>query len=149
MPTIVIKVTPKRKALWNWIAKKRRANASNFVFVVFQRTDVQCPKAILSQELFEANTVNSLIAIIKYSVSKRAKQLREVLSHEIETQAAAALYSVDIDEYRKREAQTMVAGYDFFKSCTAERIEKEMKKVSEQAKKEFQKISQMKQFQKF
>jgi hypothetical protein len=113
--------------------KLKGANGRNWPLLVIMDPDASMYKAVLAQEIYESIHKTNPINLLKTRSGKGAQEL-ELMGHEIEVQVAVLLYGVKEHEYRKREALSM-KGYKQFKGWDAERIEAEMQKKTNEAKK--------------
>lgn len=110
------------------------ANGRNWPGFVILDPKAPLAAAVAAQELWEAlwklNPVNLLLRFLP-----RYRRRMETISHEVEVQAAAMLYGLNVDTYRFREASRMTLGYGgLFEDLTPEQLNDEMRKYSQRAK---------------
>lgn len=86
------------------------ANGRNRPLHVIIDPTVPYYKAVLAQEIWESIYKTNPINLFK-SRSKSGQREMELMSHEIEVQAAVLLYGVDEATYRKIESSAMQRGY--------------------------------------
>lgn len=114
--------------------KNTEYNGRNWPGVVIMRKNHPQGAAIWAQEAYEARYKLNPINFIKSRTSSGCRKM-EILSHEIETQAAVILYGVNENEYRNKEARTLSTKYKHaFDGMTQENIIIEMLAVSAKAK---------------
>lgn len=110
------------------------ANGRNWPGVVVINPAARYPAAVWAQEAFEAEYRLNPVNWWRVSTSKTAWQDMQILSHEIETLAAVAVYGVSATSYRLTEASAMHRGYGGrLAHLTPEFIAARMSDVSPQA----------------
>lgn len=108
------------------VAKLKMGNAVNYPFCIIQSRNIDCPGAVLLQERFEYGYR------AKRGWLPIGKRKMELLSHEIEVQAAALIYGKDPAAYRLKEVNVMHS-YDHIYGMTDEEIENGMKAMTGEA----------------
>lgn len=99
------------------------AHGRNWPGVVILNPDAPLPAATWAQEAWEAEYKLNPINLIRTRLSRSARRAMEITSHEIEVQAAHAVYGRDRAQYRLAEARAMQRGYDgLFGGMTPEDI---------------------------
>lgn len=128
IPPIVFKV---KKG--DWLADtfllfgNRYHNARNNPLFIVIREDIEHFNAVLDQEMFECEQKKWIHKMIYCSYTKQGQKKLELMGHEIEVQSAVLHYGVDEEVYRKKEAESMRAGYKVFSLDKVSEIESGMK----------------------
>ena len=100
--------------VWTFIRSLDRGNARNWPGVVVMEPGLEYPAAVWAQEYYEAKLKLNPANTIKFVFSAGFRRDMEILGHEIEVQAAVAIYRVDEEDYRRKESEDL-AKYDDFK----------------------------------
>ena len=114
------------------------ANGRNNAFRVIMDPDAMWWRAVLAQEIWESNHKRGALVrpwrLFRMLFRRREfKQELELMGHEIEVQAARRFYDADPKHHRKTEAEGMRRHYPQFRGWSAEQIEREMRKRTDDA----------------
>ena len=100
------------------------ANGRNWPGVVHLDPEAPYRAAVWAQEAYEAVHKLNPVNMLRSQLSKRHQRRMELMSHEIEVQAARIVYAKNSSAYRLREVMSLQRGYDgLFADITQVQIE--------------------------
>lgn len=103
------------------------ANASNNVFRIKMTRGLKHPMAVWAQEYYESRLKRNLLASLRIRLNPQRRRRMEIISHEIEVQAAHWFYNEDKKIHRLYEAKAMKLGYGgLFSGFSVEQIQSAM-----------------------
>ena len=116
-------------------ASRKGANGTNWPGFVILDPDAPQPAAVWAQEAYEALHKLNPFNLILTRLSRSARREMEIMSHEIEVQAAVAVYGDTEGARRLREAGSMARGYKGLFSIMGERgVEQAMAACADDAR---------------
>ena len=128
--------TPKVK--WKPLHGK---NGENSLFHISMDPDARYARAVLAQEIAERRWKIArgygipLLQLILQRIPSMDRAM-ELWGHEVEVQAAATIYGLDINEYRRKEARSMSQSSKYeFDNWTSAKIAREMIRLESKASK--------------
>ena len=105
----------------------RRANATNWPGFIILDPAAPQPAAVWAQEAYEALHKLNPINLVLTRLSRSARREMEIMGHEVEVQAAVAVYGDVEGARRMREAVSMTPRYGgLFKSMGEKSLERAM-----------------------
>lgn len=110
-------------------------NARNWPGLVILGKGIRHPAAVCAQEVYESRWKMNPVNLLRRAVSKSANREMEIMGHEVEVQAAVRIYGVAEAAYRRKEAASMIRGYDgLFQGFSAGGLEAAMADKADKAR---------------
>jgi len=112
------------------------SNARNWPGYILIKRGIKHSAAVWAQEFYEAQLKLNPVNTLKVVFSSDFRRDMEIMGHEIEVQAAVAIYDVNEEVYRSKEARDLTR-YDEFrdKKMTREQVYALMENVRLEARK--------------